>query len=73
MNSNPYLTSYNQSDIQALYQSGSISPDIDQYGNLLVEDSTGSLFLSAITIPLVNEVYNATKVETKYDVAFSEL
>jgi hypothetical protein len=69
----PTLTSYNQGDVQSLYQSGSIAPNIDSYGNLAIEDVAGELFLSAITIPLINEVYSATKVETKYDVAFSEL
>jgi hypothetical protein len=73
MNANPYLSGYNQDDIQKLYQSGSIIPNIDEYGNLIIQNIKGQLYSSSITIPLENVVYNPVKVETKYTVTFSEL
>ena len=73
MNANPYLSGYNQDDIQQLYQSGSIIPTIDEYANLVIENVTGKLYSSAITIPLQNAVYIPAKVETKNSVQFTEL
>jgi hypothetical protein len=73
MNTNPHFTGYNQSDIRRLYSSGSIVPNIDSYGNLVIQNTTGQLYSSSITIPLVNAVYNSTKVQTKYDVNFTQL
>lgn len=73
MNSNLTLTNYNQTDVQRLYQSGSISPNIDNYGNLIIQNIPGKLFLTSVTIPLVNVVFDSTKVETKFDTAFNEL
>jgi hypothetical protein len=73
MNTNPYLTGYNQDDIQKLYSSGSIIPDIDENANLTIQNTVGQLYSSSITIPLENTVFNSTKVETKYDVTFKEL
>lgn len=73
MNANPNLTGYNQDDVQKLYQSGSIPPNIDSYGNLIIQNVTGQLYSSSIMIPLQNVVYEPTKVETKYDVTFKEL
>ena len=73
MNANPNLTGYNQDDVQKLYQSGLIPPNIDSYGNLIIQNITGQLYSSSIMIPLQNVVYNPTKVETKYDVTFKEL
>lgn len=73
MNPNPYLTGYNQNDVQNLYRSGSITPNIDSYGNLIIQNVQGQLYSSSITIPLQNVVYNPIKVETKYDVTFKEL
>lgn len=73
MKANPYLSGYNQDDIQKLYQSGSIIPNIDSYANLIIQNVQGQLYSSSITIPLENVVYNPTKVETKYTVDFKEL
>lgn len=73
MNANPNLTGYNQGDVQKLYQSGSIHPNIDSYGNLIIQNVTGQLYSSSIMVPLQNVVYEPTKVETKYDVTFKEL
>ena len=73
MKANPYLSGYNQDDIQKLYQSGSIIPNIDSYGNLIIQNVHGQIYSSSITIPLENVVYNPTKVETKYSVVFNEL
>lgn len=73
MNTNPYLTGYNQDDVQKLYSSGSITPNIDEYANLVIQNTVGQLYSSSITIPLENMVFNSVKVETKYDVAFKEL
>jgi hypothetical protein len=73
MNYNPQLADYNQDDVQKLYSSGSIVPNVDVYGNLVIENVTGKLFSTAVTVPLVNTVFNSIKVETKYDSAFKEL
>lgn len=73
MNANPNLTGYNQDDVQNLYQSGSIVPNIDSYFNLIIQNTQGQLYSSSITLPLQNVVYNPTKVETKYSVEFKEL
>jgi hypothetical protein len=73
MNANPNLTGYNQDDVQKLYQSGSIAPNIDSYGNLIIQNVGGQLYSSSIMIPLQNVVYDPIKVETKYDVTFKEL
>lgn len=73
MNQNPYLAAYPQSEVESLVSSGSIIPNIDENGNLLVEMNDTSLYSSSITIPLVNIPVNSTKVETKYQVQFTEL
>jgi hypothetical protein len=71
MNAN--LTGYNQDDVQKLYQSGSIVPNIDSYGNLIIQNVQGQLYSSSITIPLQNVVYSPVKVQTIYNVEFKEL
>lgn len=73
MKPNPNLTGYNQDDIQNLYRSGSIIPNIDSYGNLTIENAINQMYSSSITIPLQNLVYDPVKVETKYSVEFKEL
>ena len=73
MNANPYLTGYNQNDVQNLYRSGSITPSIDSYANLIIQNIQGQLYSSSITIPLQNVVYDSIKVQTKFDVTFKEL
>lgn len=73
MKANPHLTGYNQDDIQNLYSSGSIVPNIDSYGNLIIQNVQGQLYSSSITLPLQNVVYNPIKVQTRYDVTFKEL
>jgi hypothetical protein len=73
MNANPYLSGYNQDDIQKLYQSGSIIPNIDEYGNLIIQNVKGQLYSSSITIPLENVVYNPVKVETKYTMNLEDM
>jgi hypothetical protein len=73
MNATPNLTGYNQDDVQTLYSVGSIVPNIDSYGNLIIQNIQGQLYSSSIMIPLQNVVYDPTKVETKYDVTFKEL
>jgi hypothetical protein len=73
MNSNPNLTGYAQSDIEALYKSGSIQPTIDEYSNLIIENVKNKMFLSSISLSLQNMIYNSTKVETKLDPNFYEL
>lgn len=73
MKPNPNLSTYSQSDIETLYASGSISPNIDQYSNLSIENSDGKMYGSCITIPLQNVVYNEIKVKTKVDVLFRSI
>lgn len=73
MNANPNLSGYNQKDIENLYTSGSIIPNIDNYGNLIIQNSTNQLYSSSITIQLKSVIYNPIKVETKMDPNFYEL
>jgi hypothetical protein len=73
MTPNPYLVRYSQSEVLSLYNSGSISPNIDSNANLSVEYSDTSLYSSSITIPLQNFPVDSTKVETRYEVQFTEL
>lgn len=73
MNYNPQLSDYNQDDVQRLYTSGSITPNIDSYGNLVIQNVAGQMYSSSITIPLVNMLFDPVKVQTKYNTAFTEL
>lgn len=73
MKPNPNLSGYNQTDIENLYISGSIVPNIDNYGNLIIRNSTNQLYSSSITIQLKNVIYNPIKVETKMDPNFYEI
>lgn len=73
MKPNQNLSGYSQTDIENLYISGSIVPNIDEYSNLIIQNISDQMYSSSITIPLINEVYNSTKVETKIDPTFKEL
>lgn len=73
MKVNPYMVGYSQSDIEKLYTSASISPRIDSYANLAIQNVKYQMYSSSITIPLTNVIYNSTKVETAYDVNFNQL
>lgn len=73
MKPNPYLTGYNQDDVQNLYTSGSITPNIDSYGNLIIQNVQNQMYSSSITILLQNVVYSPVKVQTVYNVEFTEL
>lgn len=73
MKANPNLTGYNQTDIENLYRSGSVVPNVDEYANLIIQNTTNQLYSSSITLPLQNVVYNPTKIETKLDPTFYEL
>lgn len=73
MNANPYLIGYNQADIEKLTSTGYISPKIDEYANLVIQNSTNQLFSSSISIDLKNAVYIPVKVETKIDPTFYQI
>jgi hypothetical protein len=73
MNTTPYLEDYDQKDIEKLYATGSIVPNIDEYGNLIIQNAMDEMYSSSITIPLQNQMYLPTKVETVYNVNFIEL
>lgn len=73
MNSNPYLVIYSQKEVTSLISSGSIIPNIDSNSNLVIELIAGSLYSSSITIPLQNIPVDPVKVQTNYDISFSEL
>jgi hypothetical protein len=73
MNPNPILQGYNQTDIEKLTRSGSIIPNIDSSGNLIIQNAPDQIYSSSITIELINAVYIPTKVETKIDPTFYEL
>jgi len=73
MNANPNLNGYNQIDIETLFKSGSIVPNIDDYSNLIIQNIGNQLFSSSISIELSNLVYIPTKVETKIDPIFYQI
>ena len=73
MNNVPHIGGYIQSDVQKLYTDGYIVPNIDVYGNLTIQNTKNQLYSSSITLPFKNEVYLSQKVESIYDVQFSEL
>jgi hypothetical protein len=73
MNPNFYLSRYDQIEVASLIVSGSIIPSIDMNANLIIQSSLSSLYSSSITILLRNFPVDSTKVETKYDVSFTEL
>jgi hypothetical protein len=73
MNANPNLIIYNKSDVESLLKTGYIVPKIDEYSNLIIENTLVSVYSSSISIELKNEVYLPVKVETKVNPVFTEL
>lgn len=73
MNASKYLLGYKSEDVESLYISGSISPKIDAYGNLVIQNVQGEMYSSSITIPLQNMIYKPTKVETLFSIGFVQL
>lgn len=73
MNQNPYLAQYQQNEVERLLASGSIIPKVDSNYNLMVESNSTSLYSSSISIPLKDVAFDPVKVETMYDVTFTEL
>lgn len=73
MNANPNLSVYNQADVESLLKTGYIVPKIDEYSNLIIQNTLTSLYSSSISIELKNVVYLPVKVETKINPTFSEL
>jgi hypothetical protein len=73
MNANPNLIIYNKSDVESLLKTGYIVPKIDEYSNLIIENTIVSVYSSSISIELKNEVYLPVKVETKVNPVFTEL
>jgi hypothetical protein len=56
-----------------LLKTGYIVPKIDEYSNLIIENTIVSVYSSSISIELKNEVYLPVKVETKVNPVFTEL
>jgi hypothetical protein len=73
MKANPNLTGYNQADVGSLLNAGYIVPNIDEYSNLVIQNTSNMLYSSSISIELKNVIYLPVKVETKIDPVFSEL
>lgn len=73
MNANPNLTGYNQTDVESLLNIGYIVPKIDEYSNLIIQNTNTMLYSSSISIELKNVVYLPIKVETKINPTFTEL
>jgi hypothetical protein len=73
MKANPNLTGYNQADVESLLNAGYIVPNIDEYSNLVIQNTSNMLYSSSISIELKNVIYLPVKVETKIDPVFSEL
>lgn len=73
MNANSNLIEYNQSDVQSLLRAGYITPNINEYSNLVIQNANNMLYSSSISIELKNVVYLPVKVETKINPVFTEL
>jgi hypothetical protein len=73
MKANPNLTGYNQADVESLLNTGFIVPTIDEYANLVIQNTTNQLYSSSISIELKNVVYEPIKVETRIDTTFTQL
>ena len=73
MKANPNLTGYNQADVERLLSTGYITPTIDEYSNLVIQNTSDMLYSSSISIELKNVVYLPVKVETKINPLFTEL
>lgn len=73
MKANPNLTGYNQADVERLLNTGYIIPKIDEYSNLIIQNTSTMLYSSSISIELKNVVYLPVKVETKINPLFTEL
>ena len=73
MKANPNLHGYNQTDIENLFNTGYISPNIDPNGNLIIQNVANQMYSSSITIPLKNMIYNEIKVKTGINVTFTQL
>lgn len=73
MNANPNLIEYNQVDVQSLLRDGYITPNINEYSNLVIQNTNDMLYSSSISIELKNVVYLPVKVETKINPVFTEL
>lgn len=73
MNPNPNLIEYNQVDVQSLLRDGYIIPNINEYSNLVIQNTNNTLYSSSISIELKNVVYLPVKVETKINPVFTEL
>jgi hypothetical protein len=73
MKANPNLIGYNQADVESLLNTGYIVPNIDEYSNLIIQNVTGQLYSSSISIELKNVIYEPVKVETRIETQFTEL
>ena len=73
MKANPNLTGYNQADVESLLNTGYIVPNIDEYSNLIIQNTTSQLYSSSISIELKNVIYEPVKVETRIETQFTEL
>ena len=73
MKANPNLSGYNQADVESLLGTGFIVPSINEYSNLIIQNVTGQLYSSSISIELKNVVYEPVKVETRIETQFTEL
>jgi hypothetical protein len=73
MKANPNLTGYNQADVESLLSTGYIVPNIDEYSNLIIQNTTSQLYSSSISIELKNVIYEPVKVETRIETQFTEL
>lgn len=73
MNPNPYLDVFPQSEVEEVIISGSIVSDIDESYNLILGKTSTSVSGSSVSILLQNVPFDSVKVETKYNVDFTEL
>jgi hypothetical protein len=73
MSKNPYLESYPQEEVELVIWSGSVASRFDSNANLILDKVSTSLFSSSISIPIQNTPTDPIKVESKYNIQFTEL
>jgi len=68
-----FLQKFSNEELDVVTKSGSIVSDYDEFGVLRLDFNESTLQKSAITIPIVADVYDDAAVEERFDVSFSEI
>lgn len=68
-----FIDKYPNEQLDIVIASGSISSEFDEYGTLRLNYDEENIQTSAITIPLISDIYDNSAVEESYDLAFTEI